>query len=157
MSESNLESHFLNCVWEIIGAGKLKFRVGLHFVITMIMLTDPLPWSHLHVEPSHKVLCKSIFGKCSETWLSCGSYGIYVAITGPLWLLQGAHGSLSVDGPCRPQNCHVNQNMFYMSSIKSQKGIMNTQRCSVENQKGVINTQRCSIENQKGAITVQCL
>ena len=28
---------------------------------------------------------------------------------------------------------------------------------SVESQKGAINIQRCSVENQKGAIPVQCL
>ena len=42
-----------------------------------------------------------------------------------------------------------------ISSVESQKGAINIQRCSIENQKGAINIQRCSIENQKGAINIQ--
>ena len=45
--------------------------------------------------------------------------------------------------------------MCINSSVESQKGAINIQRCSVENQKGAINIQRCSVENQKGAINIQ--
>ena len=44
-----------------------------------------------------------------------------------------------------------------ISSVESQKGAINIQRCSVENQKGTINIHRCSLENHKGTIAVQCL
>ena len=51
-----------------------------------------------------------------ETWLSHSSYGVYVAVTGSTWLLQGeSYDNLSVQimprmtlyqphGPC---NCHI--------------------------------------------------
>ena len=32
----------------------------------------------------------------SETWLSRGSYGVFVAITGSTWPLRGVHGNLPV-------------------------------------------------------------
>ena len=30
----------------------------------------------------------TIFAKCNGTWLSCGNYGVYVAVTGSTWLLR---------------------------------------------------------------------
>ena len=59
-------------------------------------------------------------------------------------------------------NMDSNMNVMYItwfviSSVESQKGAINIQRCSVENQKDAINKQRCFVENQKDAIAVQSL
>ena len=35
---------------------------------------------------------KTILAKLSGKWLSCGSYGVYVAVTGSLWLVAGLQG-----------------------------------------------------------------
>ena len=62
----------LSCKWTLHGNG------------------DLLPWSsHLHVKPL-------IFTKLSGTWLSCGGYGVYVAIAGSVWLLWDVRGNTPV-------------------------------------------------------------
>ena len=38
----------------------------------------------------------AIFMKWSRIWWSCGSYGVYVAVTGSTWLLRGVHGCYGV-------------------------------------------------------------
>ena len=54
-----------------------------------------MPRSHLHVKPSRNWKPrKVIIAKWSRTSLSRGSYGVYVAITGLIWLLRSVLGNL---------------------------------------------------------------
>ena len=49
-----------------------------------------------------------IFAKWRETWISLGSYGIFVAITGSAWLLRSLRGSGPTGYfPRKPRNSHV--------------------------------------------------
>ena len=50
-----------------------------------------LPQSHIHVKDSPVQTCKTIFTKLSGTWLSRGSYRVYMTVTGFTWLLRVLH------------------------------------------------------------------
>ena len=63
-----------------------------------------MPWSHLNVQPSRKthILFCHNFAKRSGTYIACGSYRVYVVVTGPMWvLLEGCHVHV------HPHNSHV--------------------------------------------------
>ena len=49
-----------------------------------------LPRSHLYVKSSRES-SEAIFAKWNGTWLSCGSYGVCVALRGSTWLLRGLY------------------------------------------------------------------
>ena len=52
-------------------------------------------------EKTHAPRCTFEWG-WGGTWLSCGSYGVFVAITESAWLLQAARDNISVSATCDP-------------------------------------------------------
>ena len=44
------------------------------------------------------------------TWLHRGSYGVFVAITGSMWMLPDAHGNLPVSATYNPVTTHRSRN-----------------------------------------------
>ena len=52
----------------------------------VLPLTQVMMRSHLHVLKKHE-------RRSSRNWVGRGSYGVYVAIIGPMWLLRGLRGA----------------------------------------------------------------
>ena len=62
------------------------WAVGLHIQCVWMLLKHLfiILRSHLYIKPSRE----AISAKLNETWLSCGSCGVCVVITGSTWLLR---------------------------------------------------------------------